>query len=52
MSSNSVSNVLSFLGLSRYVERFEEAGFDDLETALEITETDLYERSLNSQILS
>lgn len=52
MSSNPVSNALSYLGLSQYVERFEEAGFDDLETALEITETDLYERSLNSQTRS
>ena len=32
---------LTWLGLSKYLERFEEAGFDSWETILEITENDL-----------
>lgn len=32
---------LSWLGMSKYLERFEEAGFDSWETILEITENDL-----------
>ena len=52
MSSAPISTVLSYLGLSQYVERFAEAGFDGWETALEITESDLYERSLVSYIRS
>ena len=32
---------LSWLGMSKYLERFEEAGFDSWETMLEITEDDL-----------
>ena len=32
---------LSWLGMSKYLERFEEAGFDSWDTLLEITENDL-----------
>ena len=32
---------LSWLGMSKYLERFEEAGFDSWDTILEITENDL-----------
>ena len=32
---------LTWLGMSKYLERFEEAGFDSWETILEITEKDL-----------
>lgn len=33
--------VLSWMGLSRYIERFVQAGFDSWETVMEITEEDL-----------
>ena len=32
---------LTWLGMNRYLERFQEAGFDSWETVLEITENDL-----------
>lgn len=52
MSSAPISDVLSSLGLSQYTERFEQEGFDDWEAAQEMTESDLYERRLISQIRS
>lgn len=38
--------ILSRLGLAHYVERFSEEGFETWETVLDITESDLYDRTL------
>ena len=36
--------ILSRLGLAQYVARFSEEGFENWETVLDITESDLYDR--------
>ena len=38
-------SILSRLGLGHYVERFSEEGFETWETVLDITESDLYDRT-------
>ena len=38
--------IFSRLGLAQYVERFSEEGFETWETVLEITESDLYDRTI------
>lgn len=41
-----LQTILSRLGLAQYVERFNEEGFEIWETVLDITESDLYARTL------
>ena len=38
--------ILSRLGLAQYFDRFSEEGFEIWETVLDITESDLYDRTL------
>ena len=38
--------ILSRLGLAQYLDRFSEEGFDNWETVLDITESDLYDGTL------
>lgn len=38
--------ILSRLGLVQYIDRFSEEGFETWETVLDITESDLYDRTL------
>lgn len=35
--------ILSRLGLAQYVEKFSEEGFENWETVLDVTESDLYD---------
>ena len=44
-----IQPILSRLGLAQYVDRFSEEGFDIWETVLEITESDLYDRTVYLQ---
>ena len=42
--------ILSRLGLAQYVDKFNEEGFEIWETVLDITESDLYGRTISIKV--